>query len=167
MPEAGIAAWTSAGVGKGRRGDAGAEGLGDGAWAPADPALEAGGAGLPALDPKGVPVAGERCPGGFNFNFFDPESITSLLEGTLFSISLPGGEPGPLRARFFDTVAEACVVDGGGDIGRDEDCAVLALFFLALFREVSVPLASDSPGEPRRFLMFALAPASFFDAAFF
>lgn len=60
-------------------------------------------AGLPALDPCGVPLFGDRTPGGFNFSFFDTVP-PSLPDPAPPSTSLPEPAqpaPGPFRARFF------------------------------------------------------------------
>lgn len=114
-------------------------------------------AGLPAREPRGVPVF-DLSPGGLSLSFLAPAVVESLIsppEPAPRSPSLPDPDPaGPFRPRFLLAWSPAAPglrwPEGPGDMGRDSGWASACLL-LGFLREVSVPLASERLGEPARF----------------
>jgi hypothetical protein len=111
-----------------------------------------GGAGLPAREPDGVPLAVDSTPGG-RLIFFRMPPAPSDISPAVASPSLV--EPAPVRPR--------CVL-GRGVVPRLSGPDVGLDFFF--FRVDSLPLESEARGEPGRlrFLPFLAASAA---AAFF
>lgn len=134
--------------------------------------------GLPALDLCGV-SPWDTTDGGLGFNFLDfPDSLTSPPDPTSISLAEPAPGKVPLT-RFLLVWAQLVIEpvwggnkartgtdDATGVMGRDpgcvEDCEVEGLLFPFL-RDVSVPLASDTLGDPRRFRDTPMA--AFFDVS--
>lgn len=136
--------------------------------------------GLPALDLCGV-SPWDATDGGLSFNFFDfPDSLTSPPDPAAPSTSLADPAPGKVLLTRFLLALEQLVIepvrgakkirtgtdDVTGVMGREpgcvEDCEVEGLLFPFL-RDVSVPLASDTLGDPRRFRDTPIA--AFFDVS--
>lgn len=112
--------------------------------------------GLPAREPTGVPVLDAPVPGKLSFSFLGlPLSLISAPEPAI-STSLPEPDPsGPFRTRFLPCADGERGRDVGWGVGCEEAC-----LFLAFLRDVSVPLASEALGEPRR-----LRDAAFFSGS--
>lgn len=125
-------------------------------------------------------TSGRRRPWRVEFQFLRLPSLAHLASRSWARINIADG---PCSSRAYlahalftrlDIISDVnflslrmrtptCMLDGLGDIGRELGCGVGwvdGCLLFAFFRELSVPLASDMFGDPRRF--FDAACALFF-----